>query len=91
MLASCSGRVLRIFEFTLSGFVATQGAYAQGPIANFSTPMVLVNVDHRQTISLNGDWHTIADPYATGLYNFHGNPRTDGYFMNGRQERAVSR
>jgi beta-glucuronidase len=48
--------------------------------------MVLVNVDHRQTISLNGDWRTIADPYATGLYNFHGKPRTDGYFMNGKQE-----
>ena len=47
---------------------------------------VLVNIDHRQTISLNGNWHTIADPYATGLYNFHGQPRTDGYFMNGKQE-----
>jgi beta-glucuronidase len=48
--------------------------------------MALVNIDHRQTISLNGDWHTITDPYATGLYNFHGKPRTDGYFMNGKQE-----
>ncbi len=86
MLASCSRCVLRCFWFALSGFVAAPGAYAQGTSANLSSPMVLVNVDHRQTISLNGDWHTIPDPYATGLYNFHGEPRTDGYFMNGKQE-----
>jgi hypothetical protein len=49
-------------------------------------PMLLVNVDHRQTISLNGDWHTIADPYGTGLYTIHGKLRADGYFMNGKQE-----
>jgi beta-glucuronidase len=48
-------------------------------------PTVLVAVDHRQTISLNGDWQTIVDPYGTGLFNFHGELRTDGYFMNGYQ------
>jgi beta-glucuronidase len=48
--------------------------------------MLLVNIDHRQTISLNGDWHSIADPYGTGLFDFHGNLRTDGYFTNGKQE-----
>src|SRR5580700_2882442 len=47
--------------------------------------ILLVAVDHRPTISLNGDWHTIVDPYATGLYTFHGKLRTDGYFMNGKQ------
>lgn len=86
MLALCSRCVLRCFWFAFSGLVAAPGAYAQGTSANLSSPMVLVNVDHRQTINLNGDWHTIADPYATGLYNFHGKPRTDGYFMNGKQE-----
>jgi beta-glucuronidase len=45
----------------------------------------LVAVDRRPTISLNGDWHTIVDPYGTGLYTFHGDLRTDGYFMNGKQ------
>jgi len=43
---------------------------------------LLVDVDHRAGISLNGDWHTIVDPYATGLYTFHNQPRSDGYFMN---------
>lgn len=53
-------------------------------------PTLLVAIDHRPTISLNGDWHTIADPYGTGLYTFHGKLRTDGYFMNGYQAPAVS-
>jgi beta-glucuronidase len=44
-----------------------------------------VAVDHRPTISLNGEWHVIVDPYGTGLYTFHGELRTDGYFMNGKQ------
>jgi len=50
-----------------------------------SPPTLLVAVDRRPTISLNGDWHTIVDPYGTGLYTFHGKLRTDGYFANGKQ------
>jgi beta-glucuronidase len=46
---------------------------------------LIVAVDHRPTISLNGEWHVIVDPYGTGLYTFHGELRTDGYFMNGKQ------
>jgi len=45
---------------------------------------LLAAVDRRPTISLNGDWHTIVDPYGTGLYNFHGKLRADGYFMNAK-------
>src|SRR5260370_34670904 len=43
---------------------------------------LIVNVDHRPSISLNGDWHVIIDQYATGLYDFHQNLRKDGFFMN---------
>jgi len=45
-------------------------------------PTLLVDVDHRKSISLNGDWHTIVDPYGTGLYSFHGEKRSDGFFMD---------
>ena len=48
--------------------------------------MLLVNIDHRKIISLNGDWHSIPDPYGRGLYDFHGKVRTAGYFTNGKQE-----
>ena len=50
-----------------------------------SSPTILVDVDHRQAISLNGDWHTIIDPYFNGLYTFHHEIRNDGYFLNGTQ------
>jgi beta-glucuronidase len=47
-----------------------------------SAPIVLVDVDHRQSMSLDGDWHVILDPYDAGLYNFHREIRKDGYFLN---------
>jgi beta-glucuronidase len=47
-----------------------------------SNPTVLVDVDHRQSVSLNGDWHIIIDPYFDGLYTFHREIRKDGYFLN---------
>lgn len=44
---------------------------------------LLVDIDHRAATSLDGEWHTIIDPYGSGLYGFHGKLRTnDGYFMN---------
>jgi beta-glucuronidase len=75
-----------LFLVAFSGFVAAESAYAQGRSADLSPPMLLVSIDHRRTISLNGDWHSIADPYGRGLYDFHGKLRSDGYFMNGKQE-----
>ena len=43
---------------------------------------LLVDVDHRTTINLDGDWHTIIDPYDNGYYDFRMQPRKDGYFRN---------
>ena len=49
-------------------------------------PTLLVDVDHRNSVSLDGDWQTIVDPYGTGLYTFHGQLRTDGFFQNQHYE-----
>lgn len=57
-------------------------ALASQGICQAVKPTLLVDVDHRHSVSLNGDWHTIVDPYATGLYSFHGQKRTDGFFMD---------
>jgi beta-glucuronidase len=54
------------------------------PASSTDPPTLLVAVDHRRTISLNGEWHTIVDPYGNGLYTFHGELRTEGYFKNGQ-------
>lgn len=51
-----------------------------------SASTVLVDVDHRDSVSLNGDWHYIVDPYATGLYTFHHELRKDGFYLNGAAE-----
>lgn len=52
------------------------------PLLAQSTPTVLVDVDHRKSLSLNGDWHYLLDPYDGGLYNFHREIKKDGYFLN---------
>ena len=50
---------------------------------------VLVDVDHRKALSLNGDWHYIVDPYDGGLYTFHREIRKDGFFLNRRSRRRA--
>jgi beta-glucuronidase len=47
-----------------------------------SKPTLLVDSDHRTSISLDGNWHVIVDPYDNGYYDFRMQPRADGYFRN---------
>jgi beta-glucuronidase len=56
-----------------------------------SPSTALVDVDHRASVSLNGDWHFIVDPYATGLYTFHHELRKDGFYLNGAAEPGSDR
>lgn len=43
---------------------------------------LLVGADRRPSLSLNGDWHVIVDPYDNGYVDFRMQPRPDGYFRN---------
>ena len=45
---------------------------------------LIVNVDHRSVVSLNGPWHIIVDPYENGYYDYRYEPLRDGYFKNAR-------
>ncbi len=57
---------------------STFAASAQQPLKT-----LLVGVDHRTTVSLNGDWHYLVDqPPARGLYTLDGKVRDNGYGMN---------
>jgi len=47
-----------------------------------SAPTLLVDIDHRAAASLDGDWHYIVDPYASGLYSFHREIKPNGYFQD---------
>jgi beta-glucuronidase len=61
--------------------VAAVGAWAQKPVQLVPTTE-LVAVDQRQALSLDGDWHVIADPYDAGLYSFHNDFNPNGYFKD---------
>ena len=47
-----------------------------------SAPTVLADLDHRASVTLNGEWHFMTDPYQGGLYSFHRELRRNGYFLN---------
>ncbi len=44
---------------------------------------LIVNVDGRRTISLNGSWQIIVDPYESGLYH-RGKKLSRGYFRDAK-------
>lgn len=71
-------------QVLLAGFAvcAMMGAAAA------QRPTLLVDVDHRNTISLDGDWHTIVDPYDNGYYDFRMQVRKDGYYRNEHPDKS---
>ena len=42
------------------------------------------NTEGRKTISLDGQWQTIVDPYESGYYNYRYQPSDNGYFKNAK-------
>jgi beta-glucuronidase len=53
-----------------------------------SKPILLVDSDHRTSISLDGDWHAVVDPYDNGYLDFRMQARPDGYFLNEKPGRG---
>ena len=53
-----------------------------GTVDTNSKPIVLTGGDERPAFSLNGDWHSIPDPYYAGLYDFHGHESKRGWYLN---------
>ena len=43
---------------------------------------LITNTEARKTVSLNGQWQTIVDPYESGFYNYRYQPSDNGYFKN---------
>ena len=43
---------------------------------------LIANTGARQTISLNGQWKTIIDPYESGYYDYRYQPSANGYFKD---------
>ena len=44
----------------------------------------IINIPNRNTISLNGEWSIIIDPYENGFYNYRYEENPNGYFKNAK-------
>ena len=63
-----------LFVVAAAAFAAVSGAPA--------SPIVITGADRRTATSLDGDWHSIVDPYFSGLFSFHHQEKTNGWFLN---------
>ena len=45
---------------------------------------LIANTDGRKTVSLDGQWQAIVDPYESGFYNYRYQPSDNGYFKNAK-------
>src|SRR5580658_3373788 len=74
---------LRVSPVLLIGFASIQEqAYSQAPPPTVTPPIVITGADMRVATSLNGDWGAIVDPYFNGLFSFHHQEKTNGWFLN---------
>jgi beta-glucuronidase len=56
--------------------------HLQGQSAKVAPPIVMTGADMRPATSLDGEWGTIVDPYFSGLFSFHHQEKTNGWFLN---------
>lgn len=56
-----------------------------------AAPPLIANVDGRQTVSLDGAWRSIVDPYGAGYLSYHAQPLARGYFADVRPEGPADR
>jgi len=71
-------RIIQIF-FSINLIVWSPQMNAHAVESN-----LIINVDHRKTISLNGQWDCIIDPYDTGYYSYRYELNSEGYFKNAK-------
>ncbi len=54
------------------------------PTARGQQVDLIANTDGRKTISLDGQWRTIIDPYEAGYYDYRYQPSANGYFKDAK-------
>ena len=60
------------------------GFLAAVTMVSAQQPGLIANTDGRKTISLDGQWHTIIDPYESGYYDYRYQPSANGYFKDAK-------
>jgi beta-glucuronidase len=58
--------------------------FAVIPIARAQQIDLITNTDNRKTISLDGQWRVIIDPYESGYYDYRYQPSANGYFKDAK-------
>ncbi|HVJ07302.1 MAG TPA: glycoside hydrolase family 2 TIM barrel-domain containing protein [Acidisarcina sp.] len=75
-----------------AGYLSAQRPAGSGEVETNAKPQVEIftqnttvieGADRRPQTSLDGDWHSIVDPYFTGLYSFHHEEKKNGWFRDG--------
>jgi beta-glucuronidase len=64
----------------VAALLTAHAAFAQAVAAR--APIVLTGADRRPATSLDGDWASIVDPYFSGLFSFHHQEKSNGWFVN---------
>src|SRR5262250_1056400 len=77
-----SWRVAALLLPAATSWLLTVGRARSEESRKMPASTVLAAVDRRANISLDGDWHAIVDPYGTGMTDFHGKARSDGFQQN---------
>jgi len=54
------------------------------PCVRAQQPGLIANPDGRKTISLDGQWRIIIDPYETGYYDYRYQPSANGFFKDAK-------
>jgi beta-glucuronidase len=67
-----------VFAALSLGFLASITTVSAQPSA------LIANTEGRKTISLDGQWQTIIDPYETGYYDYRYEPSANGYFKDAK-------
>ena len=69
----------------LAGLICVWAAACFGQTSDTKTvngPIAMTGADRRPSVSLNGDWASIVDPFFSGLFSFHHQEKTNGWFLN---------
>jgi beta-glucuronidase len=59
--------------------------------ARLSAEEPLINAPHSRTMSLDGQWRYIVDPYENGYYDYRREPIPNGFFMNQKPKSKADR
>ncbi len=81
-----SARLSRLGFLFLAVFAPAQAVMAESAPPPSQPPTLLVDIDHRASVSLDGAWHFIVDPYRNGWGDNAEKPNLNGFAKNAQYD-----